>query len=52
VFESQQNIADLTGVTVVEVWFKYRPITPLSRFLPELLTPDDGGLIMHSRSVF
>ena len=52
VFDSQQNIADLTGVTVVEVWFKYRPITPLSRFLPALLTPDDGGLIMHSRSVF
>lgn len=52
VYDADQGIADLTSVTVVEVWFKYRPITPLSNFLPGLLTPDDGGLIMHSRSVF
>jgi hypothetical protein len=52
VYDADQGIADLTNVTVVEVWFKYRPITPLSNFLPGLLTPDDGGLIMHSRSVF
>lgn len=52
VYDPDQGIADLTSVTVVEVWFKYRPITPLSNFLPGLLTPDDGGLIMHSRSVF
>lgn len=52
VFDPDQGVADLTSVTVVEVWFKYRPITPLSNFLPGLLTPDDGGLIMHSRSVF
>jgi len=52
VFDPDQGIADLTNVTVVEVWFKYRPITPLSNFVPGLLTPDDGGMIMHSRSVF
>ena len=27
-------------------------VLDLSNFLPGLLTPDDGGLIMHSRSVF
>jgi Flp pilus assembly protein TadG len=52
VYDPDQGVADLTSVTVVEVWFKYRPITPLSNFLPGLLTPDDGGMIMHSRSVF
>lgn len=52
VFDAEQGVADLLSVTVVEVWFKYRPISPLSNFIPGLLTPDDGGLIMYSRCVF
>jgi len=51
VFDAEQGVADLLSVTVVEVWFKYRPISPLSNFIPGLLTPDDGGLIMYSRCV-
>jgi Flp pilus assembly protein TadG len=52
VFNSVNGIADISSVTVVETYFKYRPITPLSNFLPNLLTPDGGGLILRSRAVF
>jgi len=47
-----QMTADIGEVTVVEVFYKYIPITPLSNFIPNLMTRDDGGIIMRSRAVF
>lgn len=54
VFDNSPNqmTADIGEVTVVEVFYLYTPITPLSNFIPGLLTRDGGGRIMNSRSVF
>ncbi len=54
VFDSSpgQMTADIGDVTVVEVFYKYIPITPLSSLIPGLLTRDEGGRIMSSRAVF
>ena len=47
-----QMTADIAEVTVVDVFYLYTPITPLSNFIPGLMTSDGGGRIMHSRAVF
>jgi len=47
-----QMTADIGEITVVEVFYKYTPITPLSNFIPNLMTRDQGGIIMKSRAVF
>jgi hypothetical protein len=52
VFEASQNTSDIGEVTVVEVFYKYTPITPLANFIPGLLTDDGGGKIIGSRAVF
>ena len=43
--------ADISNVTVVEVFYKYTPITPISRFAPGLFT-NSGGTIISSKAVF
>ena len=43
--------ANISGVTVVEVFYHYRPITPLPHFVQNLF-PSNGGIIIGSRSVF
>lgn len=43
--------AKISGVTVVEVFYHYRPITPLPRFVQNLF-PYNGGIIIGSKSVF
>jgi Flp pilus assembly pilin Flp len=52
VFNSSQNTSDISGVTVVEVYYKYKPISPLSNFIPGLMTGSGGGMIISSRAVF
>ena len=52
VFNAVNGTADIAEVTVVETFFKYRPITPLPNMLPGMLTSDGGGLILRSRAVF
>lgn len=54
VFDDSPNqmTADISEVTVVDVFYLYTPITPLSNFIPGLMTRDGGGRIMHSRAVF
>jgi Flp pilus assembly protein TadG len=52
VFNTTNSTADISGVTVVEVFYKYTPITPLSNFIPGLLTGSGGGIIIHSKAVF
>jgi hypothetical protein len=46
-------IADIPEVTVVEVFYKYRPITPFARgFGGGMLLPDTDGIIVSSRAIF
>jgi Flp pilus assembly protein TadG len=45
--------SDIAEVTVVEVFYKYRPITPFPRgFGGGMLLPDTDGLIVWSRAIF
>jgi hypothetical protein len=52
VFNATNGTADISEVTVVETFFKYRPITPLPNMLPGMLDSDGGGKILRSRAVF
>lgn len=52
VFNGANNTADIAQVTVVEVFYKYHPVTPLSYFLGGMLTKDGGGLNLSSRAVY
>jgi len=36
----------------VEVFYLYRPLTPLPHFIQGILLPDGGGMIIRSRAVF
>jgi hypothetical protein len=45
--------ADISEVTVVEVFYKYRPITPFPRgFGGSMFLPDGDGMIVWSRAIF
>jgi len=53
VFNSTNATSDIAEVTVVEVYYKYRPITPLPKgFMYSMLTPNTDGLIVMSKAVF
>ena len=52
VYRAANGVADISEVTVVEIVYKYRPITPLSNFVPGLLLPNGDGMIISSRAVF
>ena len=50
-----QSASDITEITVVEVYSKYRPITPLPNFmLKDLLLRDVGhtGMVVSSKAIF
>jgi TadE-like protein len=48
-----QNASDIQEVWVVEVYYNYRPITPLPKFIKNILiTPGYDGNIIESKSVF
>jgi hypothetical protein len=42
--------SDIAELTMVEVYYKYRPITPLPKFVPGLIAPT--GLTLQSRAIF
>jgi hypothetical protein len=44
--------SDIYELTVVEVFYKYSPITPLAALAENILLPDDGGIIIGSNSFF
>ena len=50
VYNSANKVADILGVSVVEVFYRYTPMTPLAGFVPGLLT--GGGAIIGSKAVF
>jgi hypothetical protein len=51
VFQTARNAPDIAGVSVVEVFYLYRPITPLPQFVQNLVLPT-GGILISSRAIF
>jgi hypothetical protein len=51
-FNPVHQTSDISGLTVVEVFYKYRPITPLPNFIQNILLPNGDGIIIGSKSVF
>jgi len=52
VFKQENNASDINGVTVVETFYKYKPITPLPKFITNILLNDGDGKIIGSSAVF
>ena len=52
VFNISNNTSDISDITVVEVFYKYMPITPLANLVPGLLAGNGGGRIIGSKAVF
>ncbi len=52
VYNDSNKTADILGVAVVEVYYKYRPITPLPSFMANMLLQDGDGTIIGSKAVF
>ncbi len=50
VYNPQNKVADILGVSVVEVFYWYSPMTPLASLVPGLLS--GGGAVLGSRAVF
>ena len=44
--------SDIPEVTVIEVFYKFRPITPISNLIPGYLKTDGDGTIIWSKAVF
>jgi hypothetical protein len=51
-YDPNNGTADIAEVTVVEVYYKYRPITPLPNFIAGILKSDGDGMIIGSKAVF
>jgi len=52
-FKAANATSDIAEVTVVEVFYKYRPITPFPRgFGGGMLLPDTDGMIVWSKAIF
>ena len=52
VFNTTNQMSDIAEATVVEVFYRYTPISPISNFIPGLMTGDSGGKIISSKAVF
>ena len=53
IFKNSQNTSDIAEIWVVEVYYKYKPITPLPNFITGILaTPGYDGMVICGRSVF
>jgi len=51
-YDAQKGTSVISDVTMVEVAYKFRPVTPLPNFIPGMLVPDGDGTILHSTAVF
>ncbi len=49
VYNAANQVPDILGVAVVEVFYDYTPITPLAQFVPGLL---GGDTVIASKAVF
>jgi Flp pilus assembly protein TadG len=52
VFRPENQASDINGVTVVETFYRYTPITPLPNFITNTIFNVAGGTIIGSRAVF
>jgi len=52
VFKTANQTADINGVTVVETFYQYTPITPLPNFIQGILLNNGSGAIIGSSSVY
>lgn len=52
VYSNANGTADIAEVTVVEIYYMHRPVTPLQRFMPQLLLTDGDGTILRSTAIF
>lgn len=52
VFNAGNGTADIAEITVVEVFYKHRPVTPLQNVIAGLVLSDGDGTILSSRAVF
>lgn len=52
VYDEGKKTSDLAGLTVVEVFYKYTPITPLPGFIASIFLKDGDGTVIGSRAVF
>lgn len=51
-YNSTNNTSDIAEVTVVEVFYLYRPVTPLPEIMKNLILPGGEGLLIGSKAVF
>jgi Flp pilus assembly protein TadG len=51
-FQPGNGTADIAEITVVEVYYKHRPVTPLQRFMRGLVLSDGDGTILRSKAIF
>ena len=51
-FREANNTSDISEVTIVEVFYLYRTITPLPEFVQGLILPNSGGILIGSRATF
>lgn len=52
VYNEVNRTADLSELTIVEVYYKYRPITPLPEFANNILLSSGDGVVFGSKSIF
>jgi len=50
-YNTTNKTSDLSEISVVEVFYHYRPITPLPNFVQNLF-PVNGGILIGSRAIF
>ena len=51
-YNSLNSTSDISEVTIVEVFYLYRPVTPLPEFMQNLILPGGQGLLIGSKAVF
>jgi len=51
-YDATKGTSVISSVTMVEVAYKFRPVTPLPNFVAGMLVRDGGGMILRSTALF